>query len=48
MMAKFLGKRNFVFNDITLSNKSAIIAIGHEWDKTPTSLGGLIESKNKN
>jgi predicted ATP-dependent endonuclease of OLD family len=32
-LAKFLAKRNFVFNDITLSNKSTIIAIGQEWEK---------------
>lgn len=32
-LAKFLAKRNFVFNDITLSNKSTIIVIGQEWEK---------------
>jgi predicted ATP-dependent endonuclease of OLD family len=32
-LAKFLAKRNFVFNDITLSNKSIIVAIGQEWEK---------------
>lgn len=32
-LAKFLAKRNFVFNDITLSNKSEIIGIGQEWEK---------------
>lgn len=32
-LSKFLAGRGFVFNDITLSNRSAINAIGEEWVK---------------
>lgn len=42
-MAKFLAKRNFVFNDITLSNKSAIIAIGRNWEKDEYILPDSLE-----
>jgi len=42
-IAKFLAKRNFVFNDITLSNKSAIISIGSEWEKEEYILPDSLE-----
>lgn len=43
-LAKFLAKRNFVFNDITLSNKSAIIEIGQEWEKDDYVLPETLEN----
>jgi len=32
-LGKFLANRNFVYNDITLSNHAIIKAIGNEWEK---------------
>lgn len=32
-LGKFLAKRSFVFNDITLSNHEAINNFGGEWEK---------------
>ncbi|MFZ7133224.1 MAG: AAA family ATPase [Eubacteriales bacterium] len=43
-LAKFLAKRDFMFNDITLSNKSAIISIGEEWEKEEYVLPDSLEN----
>lgn len=42
-LGKFLAKRSFVFNDITLSNHMIIKSIGAEWEKEDCVLPDTIE-----
>jgi predicted ATP-dependent endonuclease of OLD family len=42
-LGKFLAKRNFVFNDLTLSNFSVINKIGEKWEKIDCPIPETIE-----